>query len=686
MIGEVLAPASSFDMLYAAANGGADAVYVGLKEFNARRNADNFTLDELKLVTEYCHIRGILVYLTFNILIKDSEFDFAVKTLGKAAECGIDAVIVQDLGLASVIKNAFPFLPMHASTQLSVHNLAGIRELEKLGFSRVCLAREMSYEEIEYAAQNSNIEIEVFVHGAHCMSVSGQCYFSAMLGGRSGNRGLCGQVCRLPFDNGINRNSLSLKDMSIVERIPKLLKCGVCSFKIEGRMKRPEYVFSASDACKKALTGDGDFGDSYKRLQNVFSRSGFTDGYFKAKRNADMFGVRTKQDIAEESLLKSIRNGSLHEYKRVGLNLDFSLSCGSKALLTVSDGVNSVSVEGDIPEKAVNREITPDDVKKNLSKLGQTPYFTNEITCDIESGLTIRVSEINRMRREAVEKLSAQRAKLPSRKASGFEYKNILQNHNGEPDGLSGFIGVFNSLEQIPNSAKKLDLLVLPFDESIDRLKDFIKNFGENRRYGLTLPRVSFGSGKKLADFVREAKKLGIDYALCNNLYAWNIAKQVGMKIIDGPGMNIANAYTAHSLDDSVAQIVSIELKNGEINRLKTTAPKGIFAYGYIPLMLTRACPMSAVGCKKCRKQGVLTDRMGEKFRVLCHTAYQEVLNSKPLCLSDRLGEFDCDCFLLSFTDENRRTCDTVIKAYLNGERYEADGDFTRGLYYRGVM
>ena len=686
MIGEVLAPASSFDMLYAAANGGADAVYVGLKEFNARRNADNFTLDELKLVTEYCHIRGILVYLTFNILIKDSEFDFAVETLGKAVECGIDAVIVQDLGLASVIKNAFQFLPMHASTQLSVHNLAGIRELERLGFSRVCLAREMSYEEIEYAAQNSNIEIEVFVHGAHCMSVSGQCYFSAMLGGRSGNRGLCGQVCRLPFDNGINRNSLSLKDMSIVERIPKLLKCGVCSFKIEGRMKRPEYVFSASDACKKALTGDSDFGDSYKRLQNVFSRSGFTDGYFKAKRNADMFGVRTKQDIAEESLLKSIRNGSSHEYKRVGLNLNFSLSCGSKALLTVSDGVNSVSVEGDIPEKAVNREITPDDVKKNLSKLGQTPYFTNEITCDIESGLTIRVSEINRMRREAVEKLSAQRAKLPSRKASGFEYKNILQNHNGEPGGLSGFIGVFNSLEQIPNSAKKLDLLVLPFDESIDRLKDFIKNFGENRRYGIALPRVSFGSGKKLADFVREAKKLGIDYALCNNLYARNIAKQVGMKIIDGPGMNIANAYTAHSLDNSVAQIVSIELKNGEINRLKTTAPKGIFAYGYIPLMLTRACPMSAVGCKKCRKQGVLTDRMGEKFRVLCHTAYQEVLNSKPLCLSDRLGEFDCDCFLLSFTDENRRTCDTVIKAYLNGERYEADGDFTRGLYYRGVI
>ena len=254
---EILAPVGNAEMLYAAVRAGADAVYLGLNNFNARRNAENFTLESLREAARYCHVRGVKVYLTFNIIIGDSELKEALELCVGAAEAGIDAVIVTDIGFAKLIKEAVPSLPIHASTQMTVHSPAALKRLKEMGFDRVVVSREMSREELgEFceAAKKLNIEVEVFVHGALCMCISGQCLLSSMLGSRSGNRGLCAGPCRLPFGcDGGTGYDLSLKDQSLIPYLGELWDMGVASLKIEGRMKRPEYVASAVAACRQML-------------------------------------------------------------------------------------------------------------------------------------------------------------------------------------------------------------------------------------------------------------------------------------------------------------------------------------------------------------------------------------------------------------------------------------------------
>ena len=299
--GEILSPVGSWEMLEAAVKSGADAVYLGAKDFSARRNAQNFTNEELKKAVEYCHIRGVKVYLTLNILIKDSELESAFELAKNAYNSGIDGIIVQDLGLAKVLHDYLPELPLHASTQMSVHSISALPILSRLGFTQVVVAREMSLEDLtEFCkeAKKYNITVEVFVHGALCMSVSGQCLLSAYLGSRSGNRGLCAGPCRLPFKaDGGTGYDLSLKDLSLLEYIKELYEIGVRSFKIEGRMKRPEYVAAATYACKQALESGKVDCELSNTLQNVFSRSGFTSGYLENKLGKDMFGIRTKEDV-----------------------------------------------------------------------------------------------------------------------------------------------------------------------------------------------------------------------------------------------------------------------------------------------------------------------------------------------------------------------------------------------------
>lgn len=249
---EILAPAGSFDSLTAAVRCGADAVYLGGRELNARRNAANFSDEELAQAVEYCHARGVKVYITLNTLVRDDEMETAMNAVRCACDVKADALILQDVGLTSLIRKAAPDMPLHASTQTSVQTLDGIKMLADMGFCRAVLPRELSKKEIEKIAAQSPIELEMFVHGALCMCLSGQCQLSAVLGSRSGNRGLCAQPCRLPFAaDGGTGHDLSLKDMSLIEYLPELAQMGVLSFKIEGRMKRPEYVAAAVTACKR---------------------------------------------------------------------------------------------------------------------------------------------------------------------------------------------------------------------------------------------------------------------------------------------------------------------------------------------------------------------------------------------------------------------------------------------------
>ena len=294
---EILAPAGNMDSLIAGVRCGADAVYLGGKELSARRNAANFTDEELEEAVRYCHARGVKVYLTLNTLASDSEMNIALGIIERACEINADALILQDLGIAKLAREAAPSMPLHASTQMSVHTLSGLFELAEMGFRRAVLARELSRSELLELAEKSPIDLEVFVHGALCMSVSGQCYLSSVLGARSGNRGLCAQPCRLPFlaPGGV-RHALSLKDLSLVESLTELEDLGITSFKIEGRMKRPEYVAAAVTACRASLDGEYS-GELMNQLQSVFSRSGFTNGYYFSKLGNDMFGIRSKEDV-----------------------------------------------------------------------------------------------------------------------------------------------------------------------------------------------------------------------------------------------------------------------------------------------------------------------------------------------------------------------------------------------------
>ena len=373
---EVLAPVGGQEQLTAAVRCGADAVYLGLESFNARRNAENFTLKALPQVVSYCHARGVQVHITLNTVLFDSEMKVLPEVLEGIAQSGADAVIVQDLGVAKLVQRCCPTLKLHASTQMAIHNEAGARAAEELGFSRVVLARELTLEEIRRITGSVSIETEVFVHGALCTCMSGLCYFSAMLGGRSGNRGLCAQPCRLNFTCRDRSYALSLKDMSHVNQLLQLAEAGVTSFKIEGRMKRPEYVAAAVTACRKVLAGER---PDMAQLKEVFSRGGFTDGYFYGKRNLSMYGRRDKEDVeATAKVLGSISELYRHEFPKIPVQMELTVQKDA-ALLLAKDPENAVTVQGDVPAAAPERQIDRDYAARFLQKTGGTPFYAEDI-------------------------------------------------------------------------------------------------------------------------------------------------------------------------------------------------------------------------------------------------------------------------------------------------------------------
>ncbi|MBQ8175873.1 MAG: U32 family peptidase [Oscillospiraceae bacterium] len=398
---EILAPCGGEDCLPAALNTGADAVYLGVTAFSARKNAKNFTFEQLDEALYQCRLSGVKVYVAMNTLIFDDELDEAVKTARILYEKGIDALIVQDMGFVRRLKKEVPDLTLHASTQMTVTSASGAEFARKQGFERVVLAREMSLREIEKVVRNVDIETEVFVHGALCVCVSGQCLMSAMYGGRSGNRGMCAQPCRLDFSCDGRHNVLSLKDLSIIEHLRELDRIGVTSAKIEGRMKRPEYVAAAVTACREALSGNM---PNLEQLRSVFSRSGFTQSYYDGSIK-DMQGIRTKDDVeSSAAVLKEIRQLYDKPYKRHKVDIALEIHNSKPVTAAVKCGDIAFAYDGGvIPETARNRSLTAEDVCERMGKLGGTVFEAGKITCSIDEGLMIPASEINRFRREIIE-------------------------------------------------------------------------------------------------------------------------------------------------------------------------------------------------------------------------------------------------------------------------------------------
>lgn len=673
---EILAPVGGNEQLISAVRSGADAVYFGAASFNARRNAKNFTDEEFISAIKYCHERGVKAYITLNTIFKDTEKEEFVNTLRLIARSGADAVILQDMGAVKTVKECCPSLPMHASTQMAVHNVSGAQLLESLGFSRIVLARELSFSEIRDITKAVNAEIEVFVHGAHCMSASGMCYMSSVLGARSGNRGLCAQPCRLNFRTGKREYALSLKDMCLADDINRLLEAGVTSLKIEGRMKRPEYVSSAVSAYKNAAKGEK---YDISTLQSVFSRSGFTKGYFEGKRDLSMFGYRTKEDVlSANTVLSGIANTYRNENPLVPVSMEFTVKENENTLLTLSDGENSVTVVGNIPEKAEKVSLNEEGAVKSLGKLGSTFYYAENIHCNIDDGLMLRASDINFMRREACEKLTEIRGNTPAHQF--FEPKAFVR-----PSALHEkreIYAMFRKRELIPENLS-CDRLILPVDEIDDNIINKYKNI-----LCVSLPALIYPANEeKTGKALKELHKKGVAYAYCDNIGAVALAKDENMKIIGGTLLNVLNSDALQMYRNlGAGQItLSSEISFKEARNITSTVKTGILVYGYMPLMHFRCCPLqNENGCKDCNGKGVLTDRMGEKFRVLCEKRQYCVLyNSVPLYIGDK-NIPPVSFVLLKFTEETPGEAEKIISLFKN--KKPLPGKKTAGLYEREII
>ncbi len=674
---EILAPVGAQQQLIAAVRSGANAVYLGTKAFNARRNADNFYGDSLKNAIEYCHARGVKVYITLNTVITDNEIDEAVKTVQSVARFGADAVIIQDMAMYRIVKSVAPNMPLHASTQMSVHNADGVRALEKLGFSRVVPARELSIEELKIIRAQTDIELEVFVHGALCMSVSGQCYLSSILGQRSANRGLCAQPCRLDFKSRCGGHALSLKDLSVIDRLCELESIGINSAKIEGRMKRPEYVAMATEACKKSLSGEQYDIDS---LKAVFSRSGFTDGYISANRGRNMFGYRTKEDVVSAApILKTIANKYRNEMPLVKVSMKAIIKSGAPISLFVTDGKNSVTVTGVSPEIAQNKATEKEDIVRLLSKCGGTPFFTDDITVDIDSGLFVAAKSINELRKTALEKLICKRVDVDIADIFDFKYEKT----ECVPKPVNQKIYArFETKEQICDS---VDMMIIDYHILYEDRALCEKYKG---KLIAQLPSLMFSKGA-VVEKLSKLKNRGIDTVYAPNIYAFELAKQVGLKVMGGFGLNINNSIALNEyrkMGMSECE-VSFECSLERFDRLKKPLPCGVVIYGKMPLMTFRACPIkSESGCKGCDGKGSLIDRMGNEMVVLCNQKqYARLLNPQPIYMGDKLSQLKNAHFLtLYFTDESQRECENVIDLIKQNKDYNKK--FTRGLYYKEIL
>lgn len=663
---EILAPAGGMESLIAGVRSGANGVYLGVKAFNARRNAGNFDYDELKTAVDYCHKRGVKVYLTLNILISDNEWELAYDTVKKSLEAGVDAFIIQDIGIAKMIREHFPQARLHGSTQMSIMTPAGAKAAEEMGFSRIVLPREMSLDEIKEIRQSTNLELEMFVHGALCMCVSGQCYLSSVIGSRSGNRGLCAQPCRLPFTAKGDKNecALSLKDLSLIEHLSEL--DGIVSLKIEGRMKRPEYVSAAVTAVKNAIDGNYSNNDSH-RLKSVFSRSGFTDGYFTAKLGADMFGTRQKEDVVSaRDVLKDISHNYDNENPLLPMDIKFTCLADKPCQLTASAMGKTVTIIGDIPETAIHKPMTEDALSSRLSKLGGTQFYANHIEITLDDGLILPVSKINELRRKAVEEIEKQDEIV-------IEAKPLAKPVPADKNEVLYANASFKSAEQIPDR-HPFKTVFIPLDSS---LEDFIDN-----RAGVVLPRGLFGIEDEIRKQLTKLKKAGVTKALCGNIGSYTLAKEMGFEVFGDFGLNIYNSESAKLIHHP---LLSFELTLEQANKINAENT-GIIVYGKMPLMLTRNCPIkNSIGCYECARQGKLTDRKGYEFEVLC-SKYPcvEMLNTHPIYMLDRLREVKTDFVHFYFSTETADEVSHIIELYKKGGK--PDFKYTRGLYQRGTL
>ena len=686
---EILSPAGGYEQAEAAVRCGADAVYLGLKRFSARAGANNFDEEELRQVVDFCHERGVRVHAAVNTVIFDDELRELADTLRLLCEVGVDAVISQDLAVVKMARDCCPGLTLHASTQMTLHTARGLRFAKEEGFERAVLSRELPREIIISLAKEP-IETEVFVHGALCMSVSGQCFMSALSGRRSANRGACAQPCRLPcsVERGGGDYALSLKDMSALRHLPELSAAGVDSFKIEGRMKRPEYTALSAHCAAAALAGE-EYDE--KLLREVFSRGGFTDGYYTGRRGADMFGRRTKEAAAAaKAAYPKIHELSRRECKRSQLSFYVTVREGEPLRVTVSDE-NGLTAEytGSIPEKALNRPCDEEFLKKQLSKLGDGFYELSRLECDIGDAPAVPASELNSARRSLTDALTQKRREYFSA-ATAFD-NTAAKTLIGEISRRTGHIDTkirlsAETAEQLRGiEPEAVELVFLPLD--LKELTRAAELFPADK-LGVAMPRFTFDEERDMNE-LKTAAEIGIRHLLCTNYAHIPAARELRLTAHGGMGLNVTNTLALDELErlGLADAIVSPELRAAQINALGGSIPIGALAYGRLPMMLTVNCPIRAqAGCKNCRKR--LYDRTGRELHVRCskHRGYVELLNPDLLCISDKQEDFRVGFMQIELHGETAAETAETISAFREGRQPGHIRALTRGLYYRGVL
>ena len=684
---EILAPVGSEEMLHAAVFSGADAVYLGFSGFNARTGAGNFDADSLKEAVRFCHARGVKVHVALNTTVYGGELASLCDAIRAVAASGADAVICQDLAVATLIGKIAPQLPRHGSTQMSVHTLQGALELKELGFTRVVLARELSLPEVEQITRHCGIETECFVHGALCMCVSCQCYLSAFLGGRSGNRGSCAGPCRLPFEaNALPEGKpgrlhhLSLKDNSVIDKLDQLQAIGVASAKIEGRLRTPEYVAAAVSACLA-----GREGRAYDRdlLKNAFSRSGFTSGYLDGKIDGTMFGVRSEADAElTKKTLPALRELYRRERSRVPVRMKLEIEEGGEKLTVTDADGNKAFAYGDFEPQPARTDPT-ESLKRSLAKTGGTPFAAENIEVEMDEGpWFVPGSTVNELRREALDALLKKREVLRPWPVQDVELEPLPQRTLPPHRTLRAR---FERWDQVPEQALSgVEYLILPIAQA-DRVPREWRG-----KTLLELPRVMFGKLEEdTARRVAATQDAGFAGYEVSNIAHLRLCR--GLPMSGGFGLNVTNQVAAQFYADNGLGSVLIlpETKDSDISTIAPThagkpVPTGVLVYGHMPLMVTRACPLQNIhDCAHCDKTGVLTDRKAKKFPVRCGMGVRTIYNPVPIYMGDKPGALTVDYGVAYFTLESREEA----AAILDNIRVHApfEGDFTRGLYFKGT-
>ena len=690
---ELLAPAGSMEALYAAVQNGADAVYLGSGTFNARQGAKNFTPQMLTEAVKYCHVRGVAVHLTLNTLVSDREMNDVIALIRNAAASGVDAFIVQDLAVVQLCRQIAPQVPIHGSTQMSIHSLPGVLLCAAMGMTRVVLSRELSRDDIHYITQNSPIEIEVFAHGALCMCYSGQCYLSSAIGGRSGNRGRCAQPCRQSYGYGRweNKHPLSLKDNCLLPYLKELQNMGVASIKLEGRMKRPEYVATVTNVYRRVLDGEPITEEMLSALSAAFSRQGFTDGYYAGKTGQEMFGTREDR-YDDAKWLASVR--ATYEAKEnplVGVSMRAVVTEGETSLTVTDPEGRTCRVTGPGAEVARAVALTEDVLRDRLSKTGGTPYYLQDFSANIDKGLTISAASINALRRDALNRLTALRAR---RDIPALHRPARTAVHPGAKEIPAPVVQV-TTKEQITEKLLKLKpaALYVPL-HILAQDPIYCHELGRRVRVAAVLPRiVQDHELERIKRDLRTVKDMGIRDALVGNLGLLMPVREMGFRIRGDYGLNIYNSQAVNLMRELELQSVtlSFEMTMPQIRDVSKAVPCEILVYGRLPLMVTENClTKGRNGTCTCNlSMGKLVDKTGAEFPIIkdgdqCRSI---LLNGKKLSWLDRqkdLNRLGLWGIRMYFTTESPREVDHVLDNYLDPMPFDP-GACTRGLYLRGL-